>query len=159
MLDISQEGGSVHRPIQQHRGCHARQSQPGREGRRSPMSVQGRRAAAFALDRPTTKPCHLGIRAGLVDKDQPIGIEFGLAIEPVLAPAVDVRAFLLSRVARLFLCVRPRLVKKYQTVAGQARTLRTARSRLAISCIGISLSVDTRARMKASCASSFEPSG
>jgi hypothetical protein len=123
------------------------------------MPVRDRRPAPLALGRPAAKPCHLGVRPGLVNEDQPVGVEVELSVEPVLAPGSDVRARLLARVSRLFLCVRPRLVKKYHTVAGQARTPCSANSRAAISCNAISLSADTRPRMKASCASSFEPGG
>ena len=52
LLGISQEGGSVHRPVEQHRRCQSVQPKPGGEGGRLPMPVGNRRAAAFAFPRP-----------------------------------------------------------------------------------------------------------
>ena len=102
----------------------------------------------FALGRPIPKPGHLGIRSGLIDEDQPFRIEVERTVEPVLAPGLDVRTLLLGRVPGPFLCVRPRLVKKYQTVAGQACTSRSANKCSVISCSVISVLVDARPRMK-----------
>jgi hypothetical protein len=52
-------------------------------------------------------PGHVGRRPGLVDEDQALRIEVELAVEPGLAPAQDVRAVLLTRVAGLFLRLIP----------------------------------------------------
>ena len=52
-----------------------------------------RRAAALATGRPAVPPGHLGGGAGLVDEDQPLRVEFALAVEPRLAPGENVRAF------------------------------------------------------------------
>lgn len=51
---------------------------------------------------------HVGRRPGLVDEDEPFGIEIGLGVEPGAAPAQDVRAILLDGVAGLFFRVIPR---------------------------------------------------
>ena len=51
------------------------------------------------------RPRHIGLRPGLVDEDQPLGIEIRLAIEPGPAPPQDVGTVLLAGVRRLFLRV------------------------------------------------------
>ena len=59
---------------------------------------------------------HVGRRPSLVDEDETLRVESGLAIEPVLAPLQNVRPVLLGRVRRLFLRVMPRRLKKRQSV-------------------------------------------
>ena len=44
-----------------------------------------RRATSLAFGRPTAKPRHLGVRSGLIDKDQPFWVEIELTVEPILA--------------------------------------------------------------------------
>ncbi|MER9670849.1 hypothetical protein [Mesorhizobium sp. M0203] len=76
-----------------------------------------------------------------------------------LARGQNVRALLFGRVRRLFLYVMPRFAKNSWTVVTPALTPRSAR-RSAISASVMSRSsVSTRARMNASCASSFESFG
>ena len=123
------------------------------------MSMRDRRAAPLAFGRPAAKPRHLGVRTGLIDKDQPFRVEIELIVEPVLSPGLDVRTLLLDRVARLFLCVRPRFDRKYQIVVGWTRMPRLSIERSASSGNVISLISSTKPKMKASCASSFEPGG
>ena len=48
---------------------------------------------------------HVGLRPGLVDEDQALGIEVGLGVEPGLPPLQDVGAILLAGVRGLFLRV------------------------------------------------------
>ena len=115
--------------------------------------------APFAFARPSPQPRHLRRRAGLVDEDQPFRSEPCLAFEPEPAPCEHVRALLLRCMASLFLCVSPRLAKKCQTVDGHTRTPCDAASFSPISASVISLVCATRSRIKASCASSFEPGG
>ena len=52
-------------------------------------------------------PRHVCRGPGLVDEDQPLGVEVELALEPCLAPPQDIGAILLPRVAGLFLRVIP----------------------------------------------------
>src|SRR3954469_810566 len=54
---------------------------------------------------PPVAPGHVGGSPGLVDEDQPFGIEIQLALKPGLAPLADVGPILLGRVRRLFLRV------------------------------------------------------
>ncbi len=88
------------------------------------------------------------------------GVEVGLAVEPASACGEDVRALLLGRVRRLFLNVMSRFLKKACTDAAQVRTPCSTSRRSAISASVMSRSsVSTKARMKASCGSSFETFG
>src|SRR3954466_663268 len=52
---------------------------------------------------PPVAPGHVGGSPGLVDEDQPFGIEIELALEPGLAPPADVGTILLGGMRRLFL--------------------------------------------------------
>ena len=124
-----------------------------------PMAMGYGGPAPFAFARPSPQPRHLHRRAGLVDEDQPFRSEPCLAFEPEPAPREHVRAPLLRCMAGLFLCVSPRLAKKCQTVDGHTRTPCDAASFSPISASVIALVCATRARIKASCASSFEPGG
>ena len=64
-------------------------------------------ADAQALPTPAAAiaASHIGRSPGLIDEHQPVRIEIGLAIEPVLATLQDVGASLLGGVGRLFLRV------------------------------------------------------
>src|SRR6185312_447421 len=63
-------------------------------------------------------PGHLGCGPAFVDEDQALGVEAGLAIEPVLPAPGHVRALLLARVRRLFFSVIRCRTKKRCTVLG-----------------------------------------
>src|SRR5215210_2358988 len=54
---------------------------------------------------PPVAPGHVGGGPGLVDEDQPFGIEIELALEPGLAPLANIRPVLLGGMRRLFLRV------------------------------------------------------
>ena len=47
------------------------------------------------------QPRYLGVQTGLVDEDQPLGVEVELALEPRPAPSQDVRPILLAGVRGL----------------------------------------------------------
>src|SRR5215210_7165018 len=54
---------------------------------------------------PSVAPGHVRGSPGLVDEDQPLGIEIELALEPGLAPLANIRPVLLGGMRRLFLRV------------------------------------------------------
>lgn len=123
------------------------------------MPVRHGRPATFAARQATPKPRHLCIEATFVDDDQAAWVEIDLSVERVFSRGQNVRALLFARVRRLFLYVMPRFAKNSWTVLTPALTPRSAR-RSAISASVMSRSsVSTRARMNASCASSFESFG
>ncbi len=66
------------------------------------MAMGHRSAAALAARRPAMALCHLGRRPGLVDEDQPLGVQIGLRVEPGLAAAQNVRPLLLGGVRGFF---------------------------------------------------------
>src|SRR3954462_13969522 len=55
--------------------------------------------------RPSVASGHVGGSPGLVDEDQPFGIEIELALKPGLAPLADIRPVLLGGMRGLFLRV------------------------------------------------------
>jgi len=67
------------------------------------MTVRDARPASFPPGGAATQAGHLGRGAGLVDEDQLLRIEVGLAVEPGLAPDKNVRALLFGGVRRLYL--------------------------------------------------------
>ena len=62
------------------------------------MPVRHPGAQPFAAWGSAIAAGHVGRCPGLVDKDELIGIEIELAVEPVLAPLQDVGTILLGRV-------------------------------------------------------------
>jgi hypothetical protein len=54
---------------------------------------------------PSVTPGHVGRGPGLVDEDEPRGVEIQLALEPRLAPLPDIGPVLLGGMRRLFLRV------------------------------------------------------
>lgn len=108
LLRIGEEGRTIHRTIEQHWRRHAAQPQAGREGGGLPMAVRNGCPASFAPQAASAQPRHLCGCRGLIDEDQPLGVEIELAIEPGSAAAQDVGALLFGGVLRLFLNVMPR---------------------------------------------------
>ncbi len=59
------------------------------------MSVWDGRPASLAAWRSPSQPRHLRGCRGLVDEDEPLGIEIELAVEPAYAAAQDIGTLLL----------------------------------------------------------------
>ena len=97
------------------------------------MTVRDGGAASLATRCPATQACHLSGSPGLIDEDKPPGVEIELSLVPRLAGSLHIATLLFACMRCLFLNVMPRLLKKCQTVAGQAETRRSAASRSAIS--------------------------
>ncbi len=96
------EGVAVHRPVEKHRGARAIETQTGGEAGGLPMAMGYAGAATFTPRRPSAQPGHLGRGAGLVDEDELLGIEIGLAVEPRSAAGGDIRPLLLGGVRGFF---------------------------------------------------------
>jgi hypothetical protein len=62
-------------------------------------------AQALAAQAAAVAAGHVGLRPGLVDEDQPRGVEVDLAVEPGPPPPQDVGAVLFAGVRGLFLRV------------------------------------------------------
>jgi hypothetical protein len=65
------------------------------------MAVGDGRPASFAAWRAASPPGHLRGCRGLVNEDQPLGVEIELIVEPGYAAAQDIGALLLGGVRRL----------------------------------------------------------
>ena len=65
------------------------------------MALRDAGTQPLAFLRPATQAGHIGRRAGLVDEDEFVGIEFELVLEPGLAPLQEVGPILLRRVLYL----------------------------------------------------------
>jgi hypothetical protein len=67
-----------------------------------PAAVRNLVDEALSLRRPAAKPCHVGLRPGLIDEDQTPGINVPLVGAPARAMAAYVRAILFTRDEGLF---------------------------------------------------------
>ena len=76
------------------------------------MTVRDGHAQAFAARGPSMGAVHVGPGPCLVDEDEPVGVEAGLAVAPGAPLAQHIRALLLRRVAGLFLRVMPWRTRK-----------------------------------------------
>ena len=107
LLDIDLEGIAVDRPGEHEGRDHAAHGQGADKGRRLPVPVREAHAQTLAARAAPVRAGHVGLRPGLVNEHQPLGIEVDLAVEPRLSAFQDVGAVLLCRVAGLFLRVMP----------------------------------------------------
>ena len=121
LLDISEEGGTVHGPIDGHGRHHAIKCQVANKGRRLPMAMRNRGAAALASRCATILSGHLGRCAAFIDKNEARRVEIGLGFEPSLTLQCYVRTILLGSVRCLFLRVTPRRLKNSCTTLGGGR--------------------------------------
>jgi len=81
---------------------HARRVDPidaqGRdEGQGLPATVRGLLGQASPAPAPAAQRGHVRLGPGLVDEDEPLGIDASLVALPALPPARDVRPVLLGR--------------------------------------------------------------
>ena len=102
LLHIGEKGRAVHGAVEDRGGCHALEPEGADEGGRLPVPVRDRGTAAGAAFRAAIAPRHLGRGAGLVDEDQPFGVEIGLSLEPGPPAARHVGPLLLAGVCRFF---------------------------------------------------------
>jgi hypothetical protein len=96
LLDIGAEASAVDRSVKDTRRGELVAAQRAEEGQRAPMAVRGIAAQSLALRPPSAQRRHVGLDPGLVDEDQPLGVEPGLPGAPALPPARDVRTGLLK---------------------------------------------------------------
>ena len=122
LFDIGDESLAVYRSVQHHGGDHAAEAQSSGEGCCLPMAVRNGGNTPLTAWRPAAQACHLRRSTGFVDEDETFGIKIELPLEPDLPGRPYIVTLLFARMRRLFLYVMPRLLKKCQTVAGQAET-------------------------------------
>ena len=75
------------------------------ECRGLPLALMNCSMSALSLRRPAAKPCHVGLRPGLIDEDRTPGINVPLVGAPARTMAAYVRAILFTRDEGLFLTV------------------------------------------------------
>ena len=92
----------MHGAVEHHGRGHSSQPQGADEGGGLPVAMRHRGAAAMCAHSPAALPGHLGGRAGLVDEDQPVGVETGLGFEAGPPAAQHVYALLLAGVRGFF---------------------------------------------------------
>lgn len=94
LFDIGAEASTVDRSVEDAwRGKFAA-AQGTEKSQRAPMSMRSEAAQPFALRSPTAQGRHVGLYPGLVDEDQPFGIEVFLPRPPAPSSADDVGASL-----------------------------------------------------------------
>ena len=98
------------------RGIDAVVAQRRQEGHGLPVAVRRLGPEPLAARRPAPERRHVGLGPGLVDEHQPGRVDPALVFRPLRPPARDVRAVLLGRDQRLFLCVSPSACTNSHTV-------------------------------------------
>ena len=102
LLDIGEESGAVHRPVEHH-GCRQATKREGGDKRdRLPVPMRDRCPASLPAWRSPAEPGPLRRRPGLIDAHQVLRVEVGLRVEPGLAPGGDVGPRLLAGVRCFF---------------------------------------------------------
>ena len=126
LIDIGAETLAVDGSVKQAGRVDAVVAQGGEERRGLPLALRNLVDEALSLRRPAAKPCHIGLRPGLIDEDQTSGINVPLVGAPARAMAAYVRAILFTRDEGLFLTVTPILRKKRLIIEVSALTPRSA---------------------------------
>ena len=129
LIDIGAETLAVDGSVKQAGRVDAVVAQGGEESRRLPLALRNLVDEALSLRRPAAKPCHVGLRPGLIDEEETPGIDEPLIGAPARAMAADVRTILLARDEGLFLTVTPILPKKRLIIEVSALTPRSANKR------------------------------
>jgi hypothetical protein len=102
LLDIVEENLAVDRPVDDAGRCKAIAAQSSKERQGMPPPVGDLGDKALALGTTSVPPCHVGFGPGLVDEDEPPGINAALVLLPLCAPARPVGPILLGGVQAFF---------------------------------------------------------
>ncbi len=102
MGHVGADGVVVDRPVEQHRGARAIETQADGDAGGLPRGMGHAGAAMLASRDPSPQPGQLGRGAGLIDENELRGIEIGQAVGPSLAAGRDIRPLLLGGVRGLF---------------------------------------------------------
>jgi hypothetical protein len=122
LIDIGAEALAVDRSIEQARRVDAVVAQGSEESRGLPLALRDLVDKALSLRRPAAKPCHIGLRPGLIDEDEAPGVDEPLIGAPARSMTAYVPAVALARDERLFLNVTPILRKKRLIIEVSALT-------------------------------------
>jgi hypothetical protein len=102
LLDVGNEQGAVHGPIDDIRRNHAALMQTADKSRRLVMAMRNRRDKPLAAGRAAVLPHHVRLDRGLVEKDQPPCGQVGLFSPPLGACLSHIRPLLLGGMQGLF---------------------------------------------------------
>lgn len=102
LLDISAKALAVDRSVEDARSRELVTAQRTEEGQRTPVALGSEGAQTLAPLSPAAQRRHVGLDPGLIDEDEPSGIETGLPCPPAPTPAGDDRAGLLKSEQRFF---------------------------------------------------------
>ena len=78
LFDVGEEDRAVDRAVDDQGGGKPRGAEGRQEGRRLPVAVRDACEQSGPSQRPATRPGHVGLRPGLVDEDEMVGIVVGL---------------------------------------------------------------------------------
>ncbi len=115
MADIGFEPVAVDRPVQHHRRDHATEPQACDQRRGLSVAVREAHAQPRAALAAPMAACHVGRGPGLINEDEPLGVEVRLSVKPGAPLAQNVRSILLDGVAGLFFRVIPRRWKNRES--------------------------------------------
>jgi hypothetical protein len=107
LLHISKKQRPIHRAIEHAGRDHPEYTQGGHERGGPPVPVRHGGDQALAALGAAVQPGHVRLRPGLVDEDQPLGVQLVLVLAPFGSRLSDVRPVLLGGAQRLFFNVKP----------------------------------------------------
>ena len=90
-LDVGSKAFAVDRTVDEPRRLDAIVAKRGDEGHGFPMAVGNFGDEPLAARRPAAQRLHVGLRPGLVDEYQTLGVDPALALRPLGASPGDVR--------------------------------------------------------------------
>lgn len=102
LLDIGAEALAVHRSVEDTGCCKPIASQGAQECQRAPVAMRCKCPQSLAFWTPAPDRRHVGLNPGLINEDQPFGIEMILQGLPPLSSASDVGTRLLKGEQRFF---------------------------------------------------------
>ena len=103
MLAEPRETVAVEWPVENHRGTRTVQRYRVNQRGSLPIATGNRFHQSLAAVTPAAQPRQVGLDAGFVKKNQPLGVDCLLAFVPIPAPAGYVRTVLFGSSRRLFL--------------------------------------------------------
>lgn len=103
LFDIDEEAFAVDGAVEQPRCLDAVVAQGGDEGRGLPVPKRHLRLQPLAFGRPAAERRHIRFGPGLVDENQPAGIDQSPIFDPLQSAAGDIWAIPLTGDQRLFL--------------------------------------------------------
>ena len=103
LFDIDEKALAVDGSVEQPRGLDAVIAQCGDEGRGLPVPKRHLRLQPLAFGRPAAERRHIRFGPGLVDENQPAGIDQSPIFDPLQSAAGDIGAIPLTGDQRLFL--------------------------------------------------------